>query len=265
MTKIGRIKGANSDYQYSPQAQQIVETAIDDSKNPVELSIFVCPHRQPSIVEQHTDGKYCVGTDNDCPSGTTNGHALLKLHQDNGVLLEAQKSKLTVAENITLTPQDSGKIQLSGALELPEKVYLKNKIEIQANESISSNPLALTLTLNPQSLAISIDPSDNSTSLPSGKASDSHHADLPANSPSNSFQIKLSTNNITLSGPNQSRIVLAQDGTITLTPGGTTNVKVDGNLEVTKALILPTGNITSTNHSLTFNATSIIPSPPPSS
>lgn len=300
MTKIGRIKGANSDYQYDPQAQQIVETAIDDQENPVELSIFVCPHRQPSRVEQHS-GSYCVGTDQACPSGQDHGHALLKLHQDKGVLLQAQQSTLNVnegvllqapkstlnvkeggvllknqestlnvAQDITLAPQDQGRIKLTGALELPEKVYLKNNVEIAPNPSEQSSPSALTLTLDPQRISLSIAPADLSSDRPAGETAvqaSGLSENLTDQSTDSPFQITLSTHHITLSGPNQARIVLDHTGAITLTPGKSANVKINGSLEVAEDLILTKGNITSQNKPLTFNNTPVLsplsPNAPP--
>lgn len=258
MTKIGRIKGANSDYLYDPEAKQIVETDKSDANNPVELSIFVCPHRQPSRVDQH-QGNYCVGTDGDCPSGQASGHARLRLHQTEGANLQAQGSGVTVGKEVLLTSPNSslgvgddiqlqaqgsslsvgqdialsagkdGHIQLAGALALPEQVFLKE------DTAIAPAP-AFTLTLaaqeSPQQAA-----------------------------PTAQLQITLTGDQVILTGPGQTRIVLDHSGNITLTPGSSGQVKIDGGLEVTGDLTLPQGNISSTQPQLTLNNASLVPTP----
>ena len=273
MTKIGRIKGANSDYLYDPEAKQIVETDKADKDNPVELSVFVCPHRQPSRVDQH-QGRYCVGTDDECPSGQASGHARLRLHQTEGANLQAQgsgvavgkevllktpnsslevgddiqlqtqkssltvgqdiglqtqKSSLTVGQDIALSPGEDGHIKLAGDLELPEQVFL------QKAGAIAPAP-AFTLTL----------------AAPAA----SHQA-----APMAQLQITLTGDRVTLSGPGQTRIVLDHSGNITLTPGSSGQVKIDGGLEVTGDLTLPQGNISSPQPQLTLNNAPLVPPP----
>lgn len=82
MSEAGRIKGANSDYRYTPQGLE--KTEGEDAY----LRIFICPLKQPARSEVN-DGNYCQGDDVGCPSpgADKSGHALVLLHEKDGVTL----------------------------------------------------------------------------------------------------------------------------------------------------------------------------------
>jgi hypothetical protein len=115
-----RIKGANSDYQFSTKSQQIVE--VQPKPSPVYLQIFVCPYDMPSRIEPPQDGKWCEGTDSACPhQGQKSGHAMLRLHQKEGVSLIADRNSQLILDqegSIHLSPAAPGVIEANGTLVL---------------------------------------------------------------------------------------------------------------------------------------------------
>lgn len=106
-----RLKGANSDYEYSSQTDGIVDKTKD--KPELFLQIFICPYDMPSRIEKPHNGKWCIGTDQNCPhEGNKSGHALINLHQKEGIsLITDNNNKLSVTQegNIELIPA-SGKV-----------------------------------------------------------------------------------------------------------------------------------------------------------
>ncbi len=112
---FGRIKGANSDYEFSPEAQQIIE--VDPKAKVTFLQVFICPYGMPSKVDQVLEPEppylgdkgailSCNGTDTDCPSKGA-GHAMLELHQTDGVKLSTGTAELNIGQAgaITLSPK----------------------------------------------------------------------------------------------------------------------------------------------------------------
>jgi len=85
-----RIKGCNSDYIFDLNTQQIQEQPQDQ---PVYLKIFVCPNDMPSQVEapyHNQPDNWCQGTDADCPDPHHQGHALIHLHEKEGIAFVTQ-------------------------------------------------------------------------------------------------------------------------------------------------------------------------------
>jgi len=106
-----RLKGANSDYEYSSQTDGIVDKTTERPE--LFLQIFICPYDMPSRIEKPHNGKWCIGTDQNCPhEGNKSGHALINLHQKEGIsLITDNNNKLSVTQegNIELIPA-SGKV-----------------------------------------------------------------------------------------------------------------------------------------------------------
>lgn len=84
-----RIKGANSDYLYTGDLKEPIKE--DKNAYPLYLKIFICPNDMPSRVEKPHDGKWCEGTDAECPSQEKEGHALICLDEKEGISLVANK------------------------------------------------------------------------------------------------------------------------------------------------------------------------------
>jgi hypothetical protein len=117
-----RIKGVNSDYTFDVGAGQIVE---NKSADPLYLKIFICPNQMPSRIEPPHHGHWCEGTDADCPAPDQAGHALISLHQYEGIALVAQQITLQTptgatiqlhGESIDITPGPNGVVTIHGNL-----------------------------------------------------------------------------------------------------------------------------------------------------
>ena len=112
-----RIKGANSDYEYSV-ANETVQ-AVDPQPEKLYLKLFICPYDQPSSVEPN-EGNCCNGIDRTCPNqGKKQGHALIQLHQEDGIQLVTDNNNQIVINqkgNIQLLPSPGGQAEVNGAL-----------------------------------------------------------------------------------------------------------------------------------------------------
>ena len=110
-----RIKGANSDYKYSAGKVEKVEPQPEK----VYLKLFICPYDQPSSVEPN-EGNCCNGIDRTCPNqGKKQGHALIQLHQEDGIQLVTDNNNQIVINqkgNIQLLPSPGGQAEVNGAL-----------------------------------------------------------------------------------------------------------------------------------------------------
>ena len=114
-----RIKGANSDYVFDLKEGQIQEQKGD---HPVYLKIFICPYDMPSRVEEPHDGKagnWCEGTAESCPKGHKSiGHALVSLHQEEGIKLVTDNGNQLVVNNetgnIQIQPVVGGRAEVDG-------------------------------------------------------------------------------------------------------------------------------------------------------
>jgi len=80
-----RIKGANSDYVYTGDSTEPIKE--DKNADPLYLKIFICPNDMPSRVEKPHQDQWCEGTDETCPSPEKKGHAMICLHQQDGISL----------------------------------------------------------------------------------------------------------------------------------------------------------------------------------
>lgn len=111
-----RIKGANSDYRFDPTSQSI--QTVSPWPNPLWLNLYLCPYDQPSPVESHGDDGCCGGRDRTCPHpGHAPGHALVQLHQDNGIALVTDHNNQLVVDQqgrIVLQPAQ-GQVELRQA------------------------------------------------------------------------------------------------------------------------------------------------------
>ena len=95
-----RIKGANSDYEYSTTEEKKKNQVISVKPQPEELylKMFICPYDQPSVVEPNEGkDKCCHGSDSNCPNqGKKQGHALIHLHQQRGIELVTDNNLIIV-------------------------------------------------------------------------------------------------------------------------------------------------------------------------
>lgn len=196
-----RIKGANSDYVYVGDPAQPIEERKD--ADPLYLKIFICPYDMPSSVEPN-DGAVCEGTDADCPHGASSshakdspGHALISLHQYEGIKLVADQGNQLVVDNqsghIRLAPTAQGQVQVQGQL----------VVQTADGEAL--------LTVSPQGIAVQGPITLNQGALTIQAAADGIH----------------------VQADNGAEIQMTAQGDIELTPHPTGSVKVHGNLDVT--------------------------------
>lgn len=119
-----RIKGANSDYRFNLETQQIEE--LKPLPTPTHLDLYICPYDMPSPVEQPVENPaanegnkgWCEGQDSHCPSDQGSaGHALVRLHQTDGIALITDKSNQLIVDQsgrIVLRPA-TGQVVLEKA------------------------------------------------------------------------------------------------------------------------------------------------------
>ncbi|MBC1195767.1 hypothetical protein H0901_10970 [Microcystis aeruginosa BLCCF158] len=135
-----RIKGANSDYEYSSEKREVI--AVNPQPEELYLKIFICPYDQPSVVEPNEGkDKCCHGSDSTCPNqGEKQGHALIHLHQERGIELVTDNNNQIVVNqkgNIQLIPSPGGQAEVNGAL----LVKQQNQVLLE----ISSQKISLQL------------------------------------------------------------------------------------------------------------------------
>ncbi|EKU99372.1 hypothetical protein Lepto7375DRAFT_1399 [Leptolyngbya sp. PCC 7375] len=155
-----RIKGANSDYKFDVNTGQIEGPKPADNPvfdQPVYLKIFICPYDMPSRVEKPLDeqeGNWCEGTDNQCPhAGDSPGHAVVSLHQDNGIRLETNNgNQLVVDQQNGIRLRPDAKTPLTSLDVRSNHIVLqrhKTRIEIAENGNIAlSVPPQNQVTVN---------------------------------------------------------------------------------------------------------------------
>lgn len=93
-----RIKGVNSDYEYSTDEGKILEKHPDE----LYMKIFICPNDQPSAIDQRDKDKACCqGASDFCPvpKEQQNGHAAVELHQKKGISLQTDGAILQLNQN----------------------------------------------------------------------------------------------------------------------------------------------------------------------
>lgn len=141
--KFSRIKGANSDYAYSPTAGSIVE----DKTGEVFLHIFVCPYGMPSRVDQVQEPPFlteeqtvhaCDGTSDHCPQPDlfpdqpfTGGHARITLHQREGISLTTDTNQVVIGQQGPIKLLAEAGVELNGDL----KVNLAGASNVQLHIS----------------------------------------------------------------------------------------------------------------------------------
>ncbi|GCL56560.1 hypothetical protein NIES3806_39220 [Microcystis aeruginosa NIES-3806] len=140
-----RIKGANSDYKYSAGKVEKVEPQPEK----VYLKLFICPYDQPSSVEPN-EGNCCNGIDRTCPNqGKKQGHALIQLHQEDGIQLVTDNNNQIVINqqgNIELIPSPGGQAEVNGALMVKQQDELLLEI---SNQTISLQLGGAKISLTP--------------------------------------------------------------------------------------------------------------------
>lgn len=138
-----RIKGVNSDYEYSIKTHQIQE--VDPLPSPVHMKIFVCPNDAPSRIDQREETKCCEGFSNSCPGEQKSGHAAIALHEKNGVTLSADHGQFTLDQqgNLLLEHHDQQtavlKIEAQG-FELQMSNGAKLTCDAQGNLKLAAAP-----------------------------------------------------------------------------------------------------------------------------
>jgi hypothetical protein len=189
-----RIKGANSDYIFDAKTGRIEEQSKDQ---PVYLKIFICPNDMPSQVEPPQDSKWCQGVDATCPhSNKQAGHALIYLHQTEGIALE--------------TPHT---IAAKGQFVIEPKA---KKTVFQATETGVTIAAPLTVT-KPMTVTEAI----------------TITAPLTLKTkPENGTQMTIDSQEITLQTADGAKIQIKGD-LLEITPSKTGKVKINGNLDVT--------------------------------
>lgn len=110
-----RIKGVNSDYQYSIEEKKILE----DKTNTLYMRIFICPNDQPSAIEQREEKACCEGQSATCTGSEKSGHAAVELHQKNGIYLQTDGAVLQLDQ--------AGKVILKSANEQTAEIFFSEK------------------------------------------------------------------------------------------------------------------------------------------
>ncbi|MBW4528274.1 MAG: hypothetical protein KME18_24355 [Phormidium tanganyikae FI6-MK23] len=110
-----RIKGVNSDYQFDAK-----EKGVREVKPPPEqlyMKLFICPNDEFSTIE-NIPSECCHGESKTCPGRSKSGHAMIQLHQKEGIsLVTDRESKIVIdqAGNIRLASQKSFEVEINGA------------------------------------------------------------------------------------------------------------------------------------------------------
>ena len=90
---MGRINGANSDYQYD--GNNVVE--VKPKPDQLYMKIYICPGEEKSPLE--TNINPCTGTKAGCPNHH-NGHAMIHLNKDMGVeIVAGDNNRILVKQN----------------------------------------------------------------------------------------------------------------------------------------------------------------------
>lgn len=200
-----RIKGCNSDYIFDLKTQQIKEQSKD---RPVYLKIFVCPNDMPSQVEaphNNQPNNWCQGIDASCPDPNHQGHALIHLHEKEGIALVTQNP---IAAKGPFVVQPNGE----------QPVFSANAAQVMAQVPMAVQP-------DGQRAVLQVTETAFVASVP-GKSSTGQEA---------GFQISVSQQGIVLKAPNGAVIQLGNDS-IEITPAQKGTVKINGNVEITGEL-----------------------------
>lgn len=211
-----RIKGANSDYKYSLKDRKIIE--VSPKPDPLYLKIFICPYDQPGSIDEREKEDCCQGSDSHCPSveqkkGKGEGHALVELHQKEGVKLIADHQTQLVLDqkgSINLSPSQQqgfeGKVNVNGSLSVTGETSLNTvnfSKELCLKTPSSTNPV---LKLSSEQLEINLN---------------------------NSSTIKINSNQVEVSLKSGAKISIDSEGNIELSPATAKVVRIKGDLTVT--------------------------------
>lgn len=126
-----RVKGSNSDYIYSPDAQSVVE--VENLKDvPAYLQIFICPYgmpgpvdqiKEPPFLSQDNEAHTCDGVSDTCPRQTLfpsepyTGHAKIRLHQTEGITLATDNNnQLTLDQAGVIKLASTKQVEIAGDL-----------------------------------------------------------------------------------------------------------------------------------------------------
>lgn len=144
-----RIKGVNSDYQYSIEQKKILEKHPDE----LYMKIFICPNDQPSAIDQREKEACCQGTSLSCPDGKKSGHAAVELHQKNGISLKNDGVELRLEQGGSLVLQSSqGQTAKIGISENGLEVFCNGaslKVDLEGNlELAGANGKTITFKGN---------------------------------------------------------------------------------------------------------------------
>jgi len=119
-----RVNGTNSDYRFYSETESIQSVLEKEKKwpDPLELKLFICPTGQKTSLQTDKPAETCTGVNSACPTKST-GHALLQLHQREGIRLRTDNDnhiQLDQNGNIKLSPTASGKIEAVGNVEVKD-------------------------------------------------------------------------------------------------------------------------------------------------
>ena len=161
-----RINGTNSDYRFFADEGVVDSVAKREGKwpKPLELKLFICPNGELSSLQTDDPTKMCSGESTKCPSKAV-GHALLELHQNNGIRLVTDNNnyiQLDQQGSIHLSPAAPGKVCAHGDVELngsgnalltiaQDTVQLAGRIELK-NEA--GNEVYMTLQNNSVTITV---------------------------------------------------------------------------------------------------------------
>lgn len=121
-----RIKGENSDYRFDVTTGGVLE--VQPQPEQVYMKLFICPNDQPSLIDKRkSDAACCEGVSQHCPGNSKAGHAMIRLHQTEGISLVTDRDNRIILDQ-------QGKIQLSPATQVELTGHLVLKQPGQAAE-----------------------------------------------------------------------------------------------------------------------------------
>lgn len=205
-----RIKGCNSDYIFDLGSHQIKEQPKD---KPVYLKIFVCPNDMPSQVEaphKNQANNWCQGTDEGCPDPKHNGHALIQLHQEEGIAFVTQN---LIAAKGPFVVQPNGE-----------------SVALSVNQNQVTTQVPTVIQPDGQRAVVQVTEQEFVAMVPQQGTGNPQTAGAPTESEPR-FYLSVSQQGIVLQAPNGTLIQL-NNSSIEITPAEQAKVKINGNLEI---------------------------------
>jgi len=201
-----RIKGANSDYVYTGNPQELIKEQKD--ADPLYLKIFICPYDMPSRVEPN-HGDVCEGTDEACPQGENSaGHALICLHEKEGISL-VTNNQIEAKGTFVVKPEKGKELLKVGQ----EGITVQGAIDINGALSVNHYESA-------RGKKLVLDVSENTSLVIKTKGGQD-------------VLVEFSAQGISMQVTNGSKVEITPQGDIELSPSNAGKVKINGNLEVT--------------------------------